>query len=107
VILFGHFVVPFLYLLSYKNKVIPSRIKFIVYWILGTILIDLCYNILPVLKDEHGDPLPFLSLNLVWVLTTVVGVGGICVWSYLRSFPTQKLIPIRDPRIGECLTHHE
>jgi hypothetical protein len=107
VILFGHFVIPFLYLLSYKNKVTPSRIKFIVYWILATILIDLCYNILPVLKDAHGDPLPFFSLNLVWVLTTVVGVGGIFVWSYLRSFPTQKLIPIRDPRIGECLTHHE
>ena len=107
VILFGHFVVPFLYLLSYKHKVTPSKIKPIVLWILATILIDLCYNILPALKDEHGDPLPFLSLNLVWVLASVVGVGGVCVWAYLRSFPTQKLIPIRDPRIGECLTHHE
>jgi hypothetical protein len=37
----------------------------------------------------------------------VVGVGGICVWSYLRSFPTAKIIPIRDPRIVESLTHHE
>jgi hypothetical protein len=34
-------------------------------------------------------------------------VGGICVWAYLRSFATTKLIPIRDPRIGESLTHHE
>jgi hypothetical protein len=25
----------------------------------------------------------------------------------LKSFPTTKLIPIRDPRIGECLTYHE
>ena len=106
-ILFGHFVLPFLYLLSYKNKIIPSRIKLIVIWTLAMVLVDLCYNILPALKDGHGDPLPFLSLNLVWVLTSVIGVGGICVWSYLRSFPTQKLIPIRDPRIGECLTHHE
>jgi hypothetical protein len=107
VILFGHFVVPFLLLLSYKNKITPSRIKPIVYGILTTILIDLCYNILPFLKDEQGDAQPFLSLNLVWTLTAVVGVGGICVWAYLKSFPTQKLIPIRDPRIGECLTHHE
>jgi hypothetical protein len=63
--------------------------------------------VLPALKDSHGDSRPFLSLNLVWVLTAVVGVGGICVWAYLRSFPTAKLIPIRDPRIVESLTHHE
>ena len=106
-ILFGHFFVPFLYLLSYKNKVTHSRIKPIAIWILGVILIDLCYNILPALKNAEGDAQPFLSLNLLWTLTSVLGVGGICVWSYLRSFPTTKLIPIRDPRIGECLTHHE
>ena len=67
----------------------------------------MCYNILPALKDAHGDSLPFLSINLLWVATSVVGVGGVCVWAYLRSFPTAKLIPIRDPRIGESLTHHE
>jgi hypothetical protein len=37
----------------------------------------------------------------------VVGVGGICVAAYLRSLPTTKLIPIRDPRIGECLNHDD
>ncbi len=106
-ILFGHFFVPFLYLLSYKHKVVHAKVRPIVIWILGIILVDMCYNILPVLKDEHGDSLPFLSVNLVWVLTSVAGVGGVCVWAYLRSFPSTKLIPIRDPRIGESLTHHE
>jgi hypothetical protein len=106
-ILFGHFVVPFLYLLSYKHKVTPSKIRPIAYWILGTILVDLCYNVLPALKNEDHNPLPFLSLNLLWVLTSVIGVGGVCIWSYLKSFPTAKLLPIRDPRIGECLTYHE
>lgn len=106
-ILFGHFFVPFLYLLSYKHKVVHSKIKPIMYWILGIILLDMCYNILPALKDEHGDSLPFFSLHLIWVLTSVVGVGGICAWAYLRSLPSSKLIPIRDPRIGESLTHHE
>ncbi|WP_404420904.1 hypothetical protein [Nibricoccus sp. IMCC34717] len=106
-ILFGHFFLPFLYLLSYKNKVTPAKVKPIVIWILAIILIDLCYNVLPALRDEHGNAEPFLSMNLVWTLATVVGVGGIWLWSYLRSFPTTKLIPIRDPRIGECLTHHE
>jgi len=106
-ILFGHFFVPFLYLLSYKHKVVHSKIRPIMIWILGIILLDMCYNILPALKDEHGDSLPFFSLHLIWVLTSVVGIGGICAWAYLRSLPTTKLIPIRDPRIGESLTHHE
>jgi len=107
VILFGHFVIPFCALLSYRFKVTQHIIRRIAFWVLAVILIDICYNILPALKDAHGDSEPFLSLTLVWVLTSVVGVGGVCVWAYLKSFPTTKLIPIRDPRIGECLTHHE
>ena len=107
VLLFGHFFVPFLYLLSYKHKVVHAKIKPVMWWILAVILVDMCYNILPALKDGHGDSQPFLSLNLLWVVTSVVGIGGVCVWSYLKSFPTAKLIPIRDPRISESLTHHE
>ena len=106
-ILFGHFFLPFFWLLSYRYKVTQHIIRRISYWILAVILLDMCYNILPALKDSHGDALPFFSINLLWVLTSVVGVGGICVWAYLRSFPTAKLIPIRDPRITESLTHHE
>lgn len=107
VILFGHFFVPFFALLSYRFKVTHRIIRRIAYWNLAIVLVDMCYNILPALKDSHGDPLPFTSINLLWVLTSVVGVGGICVWAYLKSFPSAKLIPIRDPRIGESLTHHE
>ncbi len=106
-LLFGHFFLPFFFLLSYRFKVTPHIIRRIAFWILGVILLDMCYNILPAMKDSHEDSLPFLSVGLIWTLTAVVGVGGICVWSYLRSFPTAKLIPIRDPRIGESLTHHE
>ena len=106
-ILFGHFVVPFLLMLSYRFKTTPHIIRRIAFWILAVILVDLCYNILPALKDEHSNPFPFFSLTLLWVATSVVGIGGVCVWAYLKSFPTTKLIPIRDPRIAECLTHHE
>ena len=106
-ILFGHFFIPFFFLLSYRYKVTKHIIRRIAYWFLAIILLDMCYNIMPALKDSHGDSLPLVSLNLVWILSSLIGVGGVCVWSYLRSFPTTKLIPIRDPRIGESLTHHE
>jgi len=80
-------------------------------WVAGFIaaivLLDICYNVMPSAKDAGGDPAPFLQSGLIWTLATVVGIGGICVWAYLRSFATTKLIPIRDPRIGECLTYHQ
>ncbi len=108
-ILFGHFFIPFLYLLSFRRKSTAKGLFPISVWIVGVILVDLCYNILPALKDGNGDPLPFFSLNLLWVGASVVGVGGVCVWAYLRSLADSgaKLIPIRDPRIKESLTYHE
>ncbi|MEO6873594.1 MAG: hypothetical protein ABI222_02105 [Opitutaceae bacterium] len=105
-LLFGHFVIPFCALLSYRYKVTPHLLRRIALWVLLIILIDLCYNALPALKDAQGNPEPFLTLNLLWVLTSTIGVGGICVWAYLRSFATTKLLPIHDPRLGESLTHH-
>ena len=107
-LLFGHFLLPFLYLLSYKNKIVHSRLKPIVIWILFVILIDVIYNIAPAVKDySTGEPKPFLALGLLWTVTSIIGVGGVFFWAYFKSFPKAKLIPIRDPRIKECLTHHE
>jgi hypothetical protein len=106
-LVFIHFLLPFLLLLSYRFKVTHRNIRRIACLILCTIFVDLCWNILPALKDADGNALPFLSLTLLWSLTATIGIGGICVWSYLRSLPTTKLIPIHDPRIGECLTFHD
>ena len=106
-LVFGNFLLPFLLLLSYRYKVTHVTVRRIAYFILCVIFVDICYNILPALKDANGNPLPFFSLGTFWALTSVVGVGGFCVAAYLRSFGTTKLIPIRDPRIGECLAHHD
>jgi hypothetical protein len=107
IILFGHFVVPFILLLSYKNKIIKERLRGIAYWVLAIIFFDICYNSLPALKDVHGNPLPLFNINLLWTITATIGVGGVCFWAYLNSFSKAKLIPIRDPRIEECLQFHD
>lgn len=106
-LVFGNFLLPFLLLLSYRYKVTHRTIRRIAYFVLFVVFVDLCYNILPALQDKDGNPQPFLSINLVWAITSVIGVGGVAVAAYLRSFPTTKLIPIRDPRIAECLNHNE
>ncbi len=107
-LLFGHFFVPFIVLLSYRFKITPLIIRRIAVWILAVIFLDICYNVLPALKDPPtGNAVPFFAAPLLWAVTSAIGVGGVCVWAYLRSFSTTRLIPVRDPRIGECLTFHE
>ncbi len=106
-LLFGHFVVPFLLLLSYKRKLDKNFMPRIAGFIAFVFLIDVIYNVMPAMKHANGDAYSFLSSNLLWIATSVVGVGGVCVWAYLSSFAKTKLIPIRDPRIAESLTHHE
>jgi len=106
-LVFGHFLTPFLLLLSYRFKVTKVILRRIAAWILFTLFIDLCWNILPALKDSAGHALPFFSWPVLWSLTSTIGIGGICAWSYLREVSSTKLIPIHDPRIGESLTHHD
>jgi hypothetical protein len=106
-LLFLYFAFPFCYLLSYRHKIEHSRARFIAWWILVMMFVDLCFNTLPAVRDAAGHPLPFVSPMMVWHVTALAGVGGICVWAYLRSFAMTKLLPVRDPRIAECLSYHE
>ena len=119
-LLFGHFFFPFLGLISYPAKVSKKWMKFMASWICVIVFVDMIYNVWPskkvtidMVETGHafglgvGDPLPFFALHQLWTLTAVVGVGGVWLWAYLKSFPTAKLIPTRDPRIGESLTYHE
>lgn len=100
-ILFCHFFAPFLYLLSYRVKVTPVLLMIAAYWILFFVLVDLYFNIMPFKKDADGVPLP--PGVSIWNISALLGVGGIWAWSFIKSFGSTKLIPIRDPRIVESL----
>ncbi len=105
-LLFCHFFVPFLFLLFYQNKIRPGRMLFISIWILAFHLLDLYFNILPAKHAESGWPYYSFGVSF-WDVTAFVGIGGICVWAFVKSYLSQKPIPIRDPRILESLNHHE
>jgi len=78
-------------------------------WIFIFFITDLYFNILPV-KLPADNALGFVaqqfSINL-WDIAAIVGLGGIVVWSFLRSIPKAEPIPIHDPRIEESLHAHE
>jgi len=106
-LVFFHFFFPFLFLLFYGNKVKPLPMIFIAVWILLFHLLDMYFNILPSVRDgDHGFYMP-VSFSIHWVdVAAFIGIGGISLWSFLRSRAKAKLIPIKDPRILESLNHH-
>ena len=107
VLVFGHFLLPFLFFLQHPLKKKNGSMIFICVWILAIILLDFYYNILPSMKQggHDGDPVNFHVT--IWDVTAIVGIGGICFWAFFRSLASQRCIPVRDPRIIESLHLHE
>ncbi len=107
-LIFGHFLFPFLYLLQFPLKVNHKSMIFIAIWILTMQLVDIFFNVLPSLKDSHGEPVQLFSspVNLIWYAAGIVGAGGVLLWAYWTSYRKNRIIPIRDPRIVESLNHN-
>lgn len=114
VILFGHFVVPFLLLISR----VPKRRKALLVggatWVLAVHWLDIAYLVLPpyffgVASDPRyvqGDRVlgaPFDWVALLLGLTLLVGLGGVLAAQMLRRMESCCLIPRRDPRLHESL----
>ena len=107
-LVFGHFLFPFLYLLFYKSKVKVYRMVIITCWILSFHLLDLYFNILPnkmVADNALGYTITPFTVT-PFDAAALIGVGGICIWAFLRSMVKQEPIPIRDPFIQTSIHHH-
>lgn len=107
----AHFGFPFLYLLFYKNK-FGGRILFICGWILAFHLLDLYFNILPQkiptgpgVNDYYVTGMGGF-VGLAFDAAALVGIGGLLVWSFVRSSAKAEPIPVRDPRIEESIHYH-
>lgn len=107
-LIFAHFVVPFLYLLWYNNK-FGIRLVVISVWTLAFHILDLYWNIVPGKKfDPATGEAVIRQFYIHWVdITTILGVGGIMLWTLLASAKCAKPVPTRDPRILESLHAHE
>jgi hypothetical protein len=111
-IIFGYFFIPFFFLLNYHTKVSRKVLPCVAVWVLCFHILDLYFNIMP---GKIADPNPANVLHYtvrefvpqIWDLASLVGIGGICVWAFLRSQSKAEVIPIHDPRIQESLNYHE
>jgi len=95
VLLFGHFILPFLWLMSRH----PKRHKFVLslaaVWLLAMHWLDLLYLVMPEIRPEQ----PIRLLDLTWF----VGLGGFFLTAVFLRLAKVNLLPVRDPRLNESL----
>jgi hypothetical protein len=96
----GHFVAPFLALLSQPRKKKPTAICAVAVWVLLMHFVDIYWNIIP----ERG---PSLGVGVIvpgaWVgdVLALIGVLGTLGYLYFRSLGKYSLYAYRDPRLLE------
>jgi hypothetical protein len=92
-IIFGHFIIPFLALMTRPSKRNIKYLTFVAVWILIIHYIDLKWMILPNL----GNPASSNFSITIADVSSFVGIGGIFLavfWHFLTSNP---IVPVKDP----------
>jgi hypothetical protein len=96
-LVFGHFLVPFVLLLSRAPKRKPGVLAGVGVWILAMHWADLHWLVMPELRPNA--PVPTLLELLL-----LVGVGGVWLAGLVFVMGRQSLVPERDPRLPESLS---
>ncbi len=95
-LLFGHFVGPFLFIMSRKMKRRRGTLLSAAIWMIFMHWVDLFWLVKP------GEGVLDLSFTLTDI-TCFLGLGGIFAAETARRLRRCSLIPERDPRLGESL----
>jgi len=93
-----HFLIPFLALLPYSTKVIPSRIGMIAALLLTMRAIDIYWHIAP---HFHGE----LTIHIQDIVA-FVGIGGVWLALFATIASKRALVPAHDPRLQEVAHGH-
>jgi hypothetical protein len=99
-LLFGHFIAPFLALISRVPKRRKQWLVAAAVWMLLMHWLDLYYIVVPPTAG-HAAHARMLAATDVLLL---VGLAGLFMFSLLRQMGRYSLIPERDPRLNEALT---
>jgi hypothetical protein len=116
VMVLGHFIAPFVTLLSQPRKKNHRVMGFVVLWVLAMHLLDIYWIIIPERgpslyaqglfagpNGNGGEWIPGAWIGDVCALCAVIGLLG---WWYLRSLSKHSLYAWRDPRLLESANVH-
>jgi hypothetical protein len=97
VLAFGHFVVPFFFLMSRHIKRRPALLAIGAIWLLAMHYLDMYWLVMPTI---HTTGAQFHWLDI----TTFIGIGG-CFLSFLGFWlKRDAIVPVKDPRLPESLS---
>lgn len=92
VLVFGHFIIPFMLLLPRAMKRNFTALRIMAIWILIMHWLDLYWLAMPSLH-HHGAVISWMDL------AAFAGIGGIFLWSIMRRYASHPLVPVNDPRL--------
>ncbi len=99
VLAFGHFLIPFAFLMSRHTKRNPVTLGIAAVFLLAMHWVDMQYLIMPTLHENGFSP--------SWLdATTFIAVLGLFCGFVLRNIAATPLLPERDPRLAESLHFH-
>lgn len=101
-LVFGHFVIPFVFLLRQQAKKDMRQICAACCWVLFVHLIDIYWIIIPERGPSitGGDKL-MISYGILIDALAFIAVGSCMIWIFLRSIGKHSIYPSRDPRLLE------
>ncbi|MCC5813932.1 MAG: hypothetical protein JJT78_04190 [Leptospira sp.] len=95
------FVIPFFLLLNRPNKRSFSTLIMISYIILASQILELYWLIFPANFEA------FQPVGLVLSIGASIGTLGLMGFYVFKKLESNKLIPVGDPRLDQCLHHHQ
>jgi hypothetical protein len=101
VLVFGHFLVPFLSLLRIDVKLVFRFMMPLCAWIALTEYVDLSFNIMPVLHPNG------FALRWIWLDAGCVALmAGVLTKAFVRDVRRFPPYPLKDPRLAEAMGLH-
>lgn len=95
-VLFGHFVLPFIALIGRAPKRNPSFLVVVALWMLFMQYVDIYWMAMPVLHKG--------GVSIHWLdITTLLAIGGTVGFVFLNRLTKHSIVPVRDPYLGESL----
>lgn len=98
-IVFGHFVLPFVVLITRGAKRSLTIMTFMGFWLLFMHWVDLYWIVMP----NH----PERAIQTLWIdFAAMAGIGGIFLWFFWRRMTREALVPINEPNLEASIKFH-
>ena len=98
IVLFGHFVFPFIGLMTRGSKRTLGWVGFMAVWMILMHYVEIYWLVYPT-YSEHGASFSWLEP------VTFLGVGGIVVWRIWVNLSAEAIVPINDPKLEGSINH--